>query len=127
VPAECIPNLKNRGFRNDKIQNQIITWTEEKLREVLKARIIAFNKEGKLLGKLGNICDDEIKDKVDEFVIKKSLNSPRNMLRFCNAIFSEHVEVAKSPEEPVSKKTVAVALKKYEYSLKVDRFVSEAD
>jgi hypothetical protein len=127
VSAECIPNLKNRGFRNDKIQNQIITWTEEKLREVLKARIIAFNKEGKLLGKLGNICDDEIKDKVDEFVIKKSLNSPRNMLRFCNAIFSEHVEVAKSPEEPVSKKTVAVALKKYEYSLKVDRFVSEAD
>lgn len=127
VPAECIPNLKNKGFRNDKIQNQIITWTEEKLQDVLKARIIAFNKEGKLLGRLGNICSDDIKDNVDKFIIKKSLNSPRNMLRFCNAIFSEHVEVAKSPEDLISKKTVAVALKKYEYSLKVDRFVSEAD
>jgi len=125
VPAESIPNLKRSGFRNDKIQNQVITWTEEKLFEVLKKRIMAFNKDGKLLGKLGNLCEDEIKNKLDEFVIKKSLNSPRNMLRFCNAIFSEHIETSKAIEDPVSKKTVAVALKKYEYSLKVDQFCAD--
>jgi len=47
------------------------------------------------------------------------------MLRFCNAIFSEHIETSKAIEDPVSKKTVAVALKKYEYSLKVDQFCAD--
>ena len=44
--------LKKCGFRNDKIQNQVITWSDEKLHEVLRKRIMAFNKDGKLLGKL---------------------------------------------------------------------------
>ncbi len=122
VPAESIPNLKKSGFRNDKIQNQVITWSDEKLHEVLRKRIMAFNKDGKLLGKLGPLCDDSIGEKVDEFVIKKSLNSPRNLLRFCNAMFSEHIEITRSLDELISKKTVAVALKKYEYSLKIDQF-----
>lgn len=124
VPAESIPNLKKAGFRNDKIQNQVITWSDEKLQEVLKKRIIAFNKDGKLFGKLGTICDEEIKNIIDEFVIKKSLNSPRNLLRFCNAIFSEHIEITKHISEPISKRTVSIALKKYEYSLKIDQFCS---
>ena len=122
VPAESIPNLKKCGFRNDKIQNQVITWSDEKLHEVLRKRIMAFNKDGKLLGKLGPLCDDTISEKVDEFVIKKSLNSPRNLLRFCNAMFSEHIEISKDLDELISKRTVAVALKKYEYSLKIDQF-----
>ena len=122
VPAESIPNLKKCGFRNDKIQNQVITWSDEKLHEVLRKRIMAFNKDGKLLGKLGPLCDDSIGGKVDEFVIKKAINSPRNLLRFCNAVFSEHIEITRDLDELISKKTVAVALKKYEYSLKIDQF-----
>lgn len=122
VPAESIPNLKRSGFRNDKIQNQVITWSDEKLHEVLRKRIMAFNKDGKMLGKLGILCDSSIKDKIDEFVIKKSMNSPRNLLRFCNAILSEHIEICKELSELISKQTVGVALKKYEYSLKIDQF-----
>lgn len=125
VPAESIPNLKRCGFRNDKVQNQVITWNEEKLAEVLRKRIIAFNKDGKLFGKLGKLCESEIEGKIDEFIIKKSLCSPRNLLRFCNAIFSEHMESAKDIDELISKKTVAIALKKYEYSLRIDQFCAE--
>jgi len=125
VPAESIPNLKRSGFRNDKVQNQVITWNEEKLAEVLRKRIIAFNKDGKLFGKLGNLCEAEIEEKIDEFIVKKSLSSPRNLLRFCNAIFSEHMESAKSVDDPITRKTVAIALKKYEYSLKIDQFCAD--
>ncbi len=121
VPAESVNNLKKCGLRNDKIQSQVISWTQEKLAEVLKKRIMAFNRDGKLLGRLGNVCEDEIRDKVDEFVLLKSENSPRNLLRFCNAIFAEHIETARSAEDPVSRKIVGLALKKYEYSLKIDQ------
>ncbi|MBT3785865.1 hypothetical protein HOF92_12890, partial [bacterium] len=103
VPAESIPNLKRSGFRNDKVQNQVITWNEEKLAEVLRKRIIAFNKDGKLFGKLGNLCEPEIRDKIDEFIIKKSLSSPRNLLRFCNAIFSEHMESAREIDDCITR------------------------
>ncbi|MCO4784054.1 MAG: hypothetical protein KC646_17125 [Candidatus Cloacimonetes bacterium] len=125
VPAESIPNLKKMGFRNDKIQNQLITWTNDKLAEVLRKRVMAFNPEGKMLGKLGSICAEEIKDHVDQFVVQKSLSSPRNMLRFCNAIFAEHIESAQDFDEKISKKTIATALKKYEYSLKVDQYIAD--
>ena len=125
VPAEGIPNLKKCGFRNDKVQNQVITWNEEKLSEVLRKRIIAFNKDGKLFGKLGKLCEPEIEGKIDEFIVKKSLCSPRNLLRFCNAIFSEHIESAKEVDDLISKKTVAIALKKYEYSLRIDQFCAD--
>ncbi len=125
VPAECVNNLKASGFRNDKVQNQTISWTDEKLAEVLKKRIMAFNKEGRMFGKLGTICEEEIKDKVDEFIVMKANKSPRNLLRFCNAIFSEHIEAAQAAEDPISKKIVALALKKYEYSLQIDQHVSK--
>lgn len=125
VPAECVNNLKESGFRNDKVQNQTISWTDEKLAEVLKKRIMAFNKEGRLFGKIGTICEEEIRDKIDEFVVIKASKSPRNLLRFCNAIFSEHIEAAASADETISKKTVALALKKYEYSLQIDQYVTK--
>jgi len=53
VPAESIPNLKRSGFRNDKIQNQVITWTEEKLFEVLKRGSWPLIKTGNCWESLG--------------------------------------------------------------------------
>lgn len=92
--------------RLDRLTGQVHTltweWSTNKnmpsddLRTLLRRRIQAFNDLG--MQTLDELCAPDLRHLLEDYLLKESQNSPRNLLRLGNLLFLEHCREKPQPE-----------------------------
>lgn len=89
--------------RTDRITTRNISWTQERLKALLKKRLLAFS--GDKIGSLEPFVDPSIWDQFERKVLHYSALCPRNLLRLLEHIVGELCEL-----EEVPKRVTAAAM-----------------
>ena len=75
------------GARADRIPIHSLIWSREKLREMLKKRLMAFSNES--ISSLDQILSNPYPFTIDEVVTILGWRSPRNVIRVCQEMIAE--------------------------------------
>jgi len=94
LPLELLPVLRRQlgadEFREDKTQTLEVAWRPEEIRTLLQTRL-STSSQGRH-SSFASLVKDNPAD-VDDQLLELAHHSPRDLVRLCNRIFSEHTRV----------------------------------
>ncbi len=120
LPTEMQPAVE-AVVRADRVTIRHVTWAESDLRRLLEARLIAFSEEDRRISSLSQISEVGLKD-LDQRLIRQAVNSPRNLIRLGEFVFSEHCRLPVDERVEIDAQDWGRALRRYwsELGLQMD-------
>jgi hypothetical protein len=110
LPQEIEPALRDcRWFRPDRLRIFRIAWKEGDLQNLIGQRLTYFSKTGdRACSRLGQLCQDELADRIDRELADLAGESPRAALTLADMLLRAHCEQSDPPERiaPVTWKVV---------------------
>jgi len=100
LPHEIEPILRDRPwFRPDRLRIFRISWQESDLQNLIGQRLTYFSKKGdRAYARLGQLCQDELADRIDEELAELAGGLPRGALILADTLLRVHCEQPGPPE-----------------------------